>query len=390
MISVLYVDDEPDLLEIGKHFLERDGKFRVDTTTSATEALTLVGSSRYEAVISDYQMPEMDGIELLKQIRASGNTIPFIIFTGRGREEIVIQALNEGADFYLQKGGQPTPQFAELGHKILQAVQRRRAEESISNHERREADILNFLPDATFAIDTDGVVIAWNLAMERLTGIRASAMVGKGSYEYAIPFYNERRPVLIDFVLAGDPATRARYPYIKREGNVLFSEVTVSHFHDGRGALLWITASPQYDIRGNVIGAIESIRDITDRQKVKEALYQEQLFFDAVIDSIPGILFVLDREGRFVRSNAYVEEMLGLSAEQLNGMPVLSFVAEEDRAAVGQALADVFIRGSGRCRARIVGKGNRVMVHLLTGRRMEFLDNVYAVWTGTDVTERTV
>jgi PAS domain S-box-containing protein len=390
MIPVLYVDDEPDLLGIGKHFLERDGKFLVDTTPSATEALALVKSSRYEAIVSDYQMPGMDGIELLKQIRASGNTIPFIIFTGRGREEIVIQALNEGADFYLQKGGQPIPQFAELGHKILQAVQRRRAEESISNLERREADILNFLPDATFAIDTDGVVIAWNLAMERLTGIRASAIVGKGSYEYAIPFYNERRPVLIDLVLAADPSIRARYPFIKRDGNILFSEVTVPHFHDGRGALLWITASPQYDTRGNVIGAIESIRDITDRQKVKEALCQEQLFFDAVIDSIPGILLVLDREGRFVRSNAYVEEALGLSAEQLSGMPALSCILEEDRPMVGQALADVFTRGSGECRARIVGKGNHVRVHLLTGHRMEFGNAVYAVGTGIDVTERNV
>ena len=112
-------------------------------------------------------MPGMDGIEFLKTVRTSGNTIPFILFTGRGREDIVIQALNEGADFYLQKGGEPVSQFAELAHQIRQAVMQRQAEASIRDHERREQDIINFLPDATLAIDKKGTVIAWNRAHGR-------------------------------------------------------------------------------------------------------------------------------------------------------------------------------------------------------------------------------
>ncbi|MFZ1957458.1 MAG: response regulator, partial [Methanoregula sp.] len=164
MIPVLYVDDESALLDITKHYLERSGEFRVDTATSANEAISkLMEQERlYEAIISDFQMPEMNGIEFLKKIRTTGNTIPFIIFTGKGREEVVIQALNEGADSYIQKGGEPKAQFAELAHKIRQSVQQRRAEINIRDLERREGDIINFLPDATFAIDTHGIVIAWN------------------------------------------------------------------------------------------------------------------------------------------------------------------------------------------------------------------------------------
>ena len=113
MISILYVDDEPGMLDIGKLFLERGGQFSVDIITSAPAALTLLDSKKYDAVIADYQMPEMDGIEFLKRVRTSGNIIPFILFTGRGREDIVIQALNAGADFYLQKGGEPVSQFTE-------------------------------------------------------------------------------------------------------------------------------------------------------------------------------------------------------------------------------------------------------------------------------------
>ena len=94
MISVLYVDDEQNLLDIGKIFLEKCGHFSVDTITSAHGALSLIQSKNYDAIVSDYQMPDMDGIEFLREIRGSGNTIPFILFTGRGREEVVIQALN--------------------------------------------------------------------------------------------------------------------------------------------------------------------------------------------------------------------------------------------------------------------------------------------------------
>ncbi len=106
----------PVCLKLANSFLRRSGQFIVDTITSATDALALLDTKVYDAIISDYHMPVMDGIEFLKNIRTSGNTIPFILFTGRGREEIVIQALNEGADFYLQKGGEPVSQFTELSH----------------------------------------------------------------------------------------------------------------------------------------------------------------------------------------------------------------------------------------------------------------------------------
>ena len=112
----------------------------------------------------------------------------------------------------------------------------RRAEASIRDHERREADIINFLPDATFAIDINGVVIAWNRAMEKMTGVPSSEILGKDNYEYAIPFYHERRPILIDLVLKDDPITAGKYPSITRDGNTLFSEITIPHFNNGKGA----------------------------------------------------------------------------------------------------------------------------------------------------------
>ena len=218
MFSLLYVDDEPDLLEIGRLFLEDTGEFEVSTVESGQEALAHLGRVNFDAIVSDYQMPGMTGIELLKSVRKSSNDIPFILFTGRGREEVVIEAINNGADFYLQKGGDPKSQFAELAHKLRQAIGRKRAEKALSDSEKRLADIINFLPDATFAIDTHGLVIAWNRAIEEMTGISAAGIIGKGNFEYAIPFYGSRRPILIDLIFKPDETVTQYYSNVRRGG----------------------------------------------------------------------------------------------------------------------------------------------------------------------------
>jgi PAS domain S-box-containing protein len=331
MFSILYVDDEPGLLEIGKLFLEQGGRFSVETLTSAEEALEILKTRHYDAIISDYQMPVMNGIEFLKRVRASGSTLPFIIFTGRGREEIVIQAFNEGADFYLQKGGEPLSQFAELGHKIQKAILQRKAEASIRDHERREADIINFLPDATFAIDTRGVVIAWNRAMETMTGVPAAQVLGKGNYEYSIPFYHERRPILIDLVLSDDPAIDARYPYVKREGKNLFSEITIPHFNEGRGAALWFTTSLLYDTRGNIVGAIESIREITEWKRTEEALNESEQKYRTVFETTGTATILIENDATMSLVNSEFSRLSGYRKDEIeNRKKWTEFVVQED------------------------------------------------------------
>jgi len=129
-VRVLVVDDESALAELAQIFLARENFF-TDAAGSADDALKKIARYPFDAVVSDYQMPGKNGIELLREVRVSFPSMPFILFTGRGREEVVIQALNEGADFYLQKGGDPKSQFAELSHMILRAVERRNAAAAI-------------------------------------------------------------------------------------------------------------------------------------------------------------------------------------------------------------------------------------------------------------------
>jgi PAS domain S-box-containing protein len=284
-ISVLYVDDEPDLLTLGKIFLERTGNFIVTTVPGAQKALDLITHQDFDAIVSDYQMPEMDGIEFLKHLKSTGNPTPFILFTGKGREEVVIEALNNGADFYLQKGGDPKAQFVELVNKILHATSRRRAEIQVLELKQRESDIINFLPDATFAINTNHEVIAWNRAMEQLSGIFATEIIGKGDYAYSIPFYQKKRPMLIDLVLDCNPEIIEKYPGVKREDQNLMTEINRPWIHEGKEIFFWITACPLYNTQGTIIGAIESLRDITSLKKARELLEESESRYRLTLDA---------------------------------------------------------------------------------------------------------
>jgi PAS domain S-box-containing protein len=149
---------------------------------------------------------------------------------------------------------------------------RKQAEEELRESRRRLSQIIAFLPDATFAIDLDGKVIFWNRAMEEMSGVKAEDMLGKSDYEYAIPFYGRRRPMLVDLVTSKDQQLdQGHYDTLKRETDLLIGENWLPRFK-GTGGYVWGKASPLYDGRSNVIGAIESLRDVTDRKRAEDML----------------------------------------------------------------------------------------------------------------------
>jgi PAS domain S-box-containing protein len=165
------VDDEPELLGLCKIFLEQDAELKITPLASAQEGLDCLRSSSFDAIISDYQMPDMDGIEFLKHVRALDEDIPFILFTGRGREEVVIEAINNGVDFYLQKGGDPKAQFAELGHKVKKAVKIRDAINALRMENEKNRGLMDHANDAIFIADArTGMLIDANRKAQGLIG----------------------------------------------------------------------------------------------------------------------------------------------------------------------------------------------------------------------------
>lgn len=128
-----------------------------------------------------------------------------------------------------------------------------------------------FLPDATFVIDRDGVLLTWNRAMEEMTGVAAEELVGKGDYEYALPFYGVRRPLLANLILMPEEEVGSKYTHVQREGDTLVVDTYIPELGED-GTWLWAKASPLYDADGTVVGAIETVRDITERRELEACL----------------------------------------------------------------------------------------------------------------------
>lgn len=178
--------------------------------------------------------------------------------------------------------------------------------------------IIDFLPDATFVIDLDGRVIAWNKAMEALTGVPAESMLGKGNYEYALPFYKERKPMLANLIFMPEVEIEKRYDTLERIGDTLVVDIFIPDFRPG-GIFFWAKASPLYNPQGNVIGAIESIRDITDRKRAEQEIVRSRRSLADIISFLPDATFAINREGVVITWNKAMEEVTGIPAASMIG-----------------------------------------------------------------------
>ena len=169
---------------------------------------------------------------------------------------------------------------------IIDITDRKCSEKAAQESERRMADIISFLPDATLVIDREGKLIAWNRAIEEMTGIKAKDILGRGNYEYALPFYGKRRPILVDIACELATADDIPYDQFRRFGDVIEGE---AYSMSLKGCLRYIyaMASPLRNSNGEIVGAIESIRDITERKRAEDDLRHANM----VVENSPVVLF---------------------------------------------------------------------------------------------------
>lgn len=210
-------------------------------------------------------------------------------------------------------------------------TQRKEAEEEIRRAHKQLLDIIEFLPDATFVIDQDRRVISWNRAIEEMTGVRKEDVLGKGDYAYAEPFYGTKRPILIDLVFLGNEDIESLYDHLKRTGNTIFAETFTPYMDGGRGRYLWGTASPLFDSEGNLVGAIESIRDVSELRQAEASLRQSRERYRRLIDLSPEAIGV-HCEGGFVYMNPVGIELLGAEdLEELKSRSLMEYLHLDSR-----------------------------------------------------------
>jgi PAS domain S-box-containing protein len=208
-------------------------------------------------------------------------------------------------------------------------TERKRAEEELRASHQQSAQIIEFLPDATFVINSDRRVIAWNKAIEEMTGVGKDNMIGRGDYAYAVPFYGEPRPIAIDLVYGEEGSTIEKYRYVEKKGSTIYVETYTSVAYQGKGAFLWATASPLVDDEGNVIGAIESIRDITERKSAEEELGKHrQRLEELVAERTTDLLAVNQEMEAFIHS---VSHDLRAPLRRIHGFSQILLEDYEDR-----------------------------------------------------------
>ena len=270
----------------------------------------IIGESNYEYAF-----------KYIAEVRAGKSTSYVNVFNlAQGRRWIQV---NYAPDFDEQGN---VAGIIVLSYDITELKQ---AEEKVRNSERRFADFINFLPDATFVIDIERKVVAWNRAIEKLTGVKAPEILGKGNYQYAIPFYGTRRPVLIDLALDWNEEIAKTYQYVKKEGDTLISETRNPPFKP-ESSLFWNSAKPLYDAHGEVVGAIEVIRDITEHMRSEEALQQSERLYRSLFENASDAIFIA-QNGNIKFPNPRVSELVGYSAEELAQKPFADIVHPADR-----------------------------------------------------------
>jgi len=304
MISVLYVDDEPTLLVIARRLLEQSGEFRVGTATSAQEALDSSDIRSYDAIVSDYGMPGMDGIAFLKAVRERFGDIPFILFTGKGCEEVVIEAINNGADVYLQKGSNTQARFAELSQKIREAV-RKKKEEAIRASEEKFRILVENSLDGILIVDLTGVLLFANRAAGSIVEAHNyPAMVGKKNVlEYVAP--ESRADVLRDFrsIVKGIDAYLVHYKLITGTQREIQVECIGKKIRFQESDAIFI-----------------SLRDVTERRRAEEQAWESGEKFATVFRSSPvALTLVSAAEGIFVDINEAFERETGYARNEVIG-----------------------------------------------------------------------
>lgn len=166
---------------------------------------------------------------------------------------------------------QRTSELARTNLQLRKEIDDRKlAEQALADSRRRLTDIIEFLPDPTWVIDTDGRVIAWNRAIERITGVNEKDIIGRGDYAHATPLYGRPRPMLIDLALKRDKQWEDDHLAIKEENGLLIASESFHPSMGKDGLYFASTASRLYDAKGHVVGAIQSMRDVTDAKRLEQ------------------------------------------------------------------------------------------------------------------------
>ncbi len=296
------------MLDAFKQYVEAMYDIDVTTASSPSKAIRHLETESYDVIISDFQMPELSGIDFLKNLRANGNKVPFILFTGKGREEIVIEALNNGADFYMQKGGNPKSLFREMAHYISICSEKKRNEEELLSTKERLESFVHNTAESIILYDLEGKIISVNSAFEQTFGWSKEEAVG-----LVLPMVpaGEREAIRNLFLQVAEEGAAKRYKgrRLRKNGEMFEASMTISPIKDSSGKTIAIA--------GLALDRSAEVKTLERMEVQKEEL-------NVLLRSIGDAVIATDREGKVTFMNQVAAGFTGYDQSEAIGKEVQS------------------------------------------------------------------
>ncbi|AGN00680.1 HTR-like protein [Salinarchaeum sp. Harcht-Bsk1] len=327
---VLHVDDEHGLVDLAATFLEREG-LAVTTATDAETGLDRLEDNSIDAVVSDYDMPGTDGLEFLAAVREDYPDLPFILFTGKGSEEIASEAISRGVTDYLQKET-GTDQYAVLANRIEESVRRYRAESELAETRRRHETLLANLPGMAYRATTEP---GWPMSFvsegcRAVTGYEA-AQLTSGTVDWET-----------DVIIPEDRVPARRTVETAVEQGEPFEVTYRITRKDGEERIVWEQGRAIDDGESADVTVLEGfITDVTARERNERALRTVSATQRAVLQQVTDGVFVVDLEaGEVLETNAAAADLTGYPEGELVGSDPKALLS-----AAETALADLTSAG---------------------------------------------
>jgi len=308
LIHVLHVDDDTSILEISKQILIEMGNFEIDHACCVDEALKKLAIGHFDVVISDYEMPQKDGLQFLKELREKKDEIPFILFTGKGREEVAIKALNLGADAYINKQGNPETVYGELSHSIVKTLESKNSKRLLAQSESKYFRLFNSSEVGMFrTMLHSSEILDINEKLLQILGYTREEMQGKPS----------------TFCYADAAQRQELEKILQAEGQVVDFEIRIVNKQgEIKTCLLSSKLYPEQEmVEGSII-------DVTESKKAELALAESEEKYKNLFENAPDVIVTIDLNGKITSVNKAITQH-GFKENEIVGESIFKLVPIE-------------------------------------------------------------
>lgn len=378
LIRVLHVDDDPRLCEVTKQFLERENeRLSVETATSVSDGLDILSNASIDCIVSDYEMPERDGIEFLQRVREESPDLPFILFTGKGSEEVASEAISAGVSDYLQKR-RDTSQYTVLANRIENSANQYLSKHALEESEKRLSLFVEQSPLGVIEWDDNFDVAHLNDAAERILGYTEDELLGE-SWETIVPSSDkEAVSDVVDELLGGKGGYHSINENVRKDG-----ERIVCEWHN----------RVVTDEDENVVAIFSQIQDITDRREQRRELKKTTALLSTLFDALPVGVLAEDSSRNVLAVNHRLFELFGMAGTPEDVIGTDCERLAEDVCEIFDAPAEFVERTNELVDEQISVDGEELLledgsVMARSHRPIEFPDGEGHLWVYHDVTER--